>query len=148
MPEIVFTVLRYFFLFLLYLFVILVVVTVYRELVPAPQRQRTRRAAAVSRSRRGAGLVLLDVEGRRRREGWEITGELVIGRAPQCSVCLKDEFASNLHAKIYQMEGRYYVEDLGSTNGTYVNGRRINYPTELRPGDRIKIGRTLLEFRG
>lgn len=147
MPEIVYVSLRYLFLALLYLFVILVIRVIYRELSPAPAPAPAQRPAAPRRRSRSASLVLLGGEGRRAKREWEIGEELVVGRSPECSVRLDDEFASNLHAKIYQLQGRYYVEDLGSTNGTYVNGRRINYPIELRGGDRIRVGRTLMEFR-
>ncbi len=147
MPELVYVILRYLFLFLLYVFVLLVAWTVYRELSPVPSAKA---APAPSRrvARKGkASLVFADGEGRRRRIAWEAGGEVLIGRAPECTVCLQDEFASNLHARISQSEGRFFIEDLGSTNGTYVNGRRINYPTELRGGDSIKVGNTTLEFR-
>ncbi|WP_287153699.1 FHA domain-containing protein [Candidatus Solincola tengchongensis] len=147
MPEIVYVSLRYLFLALLYLFLAFVVRAVYRELRPAPPRLPARETSRTRRKGRRAALVLLSGEGRRTRKEWEIVEELVIGRAPECSICLEDEFVSNLHARIYTLQDHYYVEDLGSTNGTYVNGRRINYPIELRVGDRIKVGRTLMEFK-
>ncbi len=148
MPEIVYVTLRFVFLALLYVFVFLVARTVYRELKPAPVRPAVERVPAKApRGRRKARLVMVSEVGRKKQAGWELEGEVIVGRAPECAVSLDDEFASNLHAKIYQAEGRYYVEDLGSTNGTYVNGRRIHYPTELRNGDRIKIGRMVLELR-
>jgi len=147
LPEIVYVTLRYVFLFLLYVFVVLVARTVYRELSPAPRAKAAREPARKVVGRRGASLVITEKRGRRRRVDWEMGKEVLIGRASECSVCLQDEFASNLHAKIYQVEGRFYIEDLGSTNGTYVNGRRINYPTELRGGDNVKVGNTLMEFR-
>ncbi|MGQ9474728.1 MAG: FHA domain-containing protein [Actinomycetota bacterium] len=147
MPEIVYVALRYLFLVLLYVFVIMVVRAVYRELSPPAEVTMARPAPAPRRSRRSAVLVLLDGEKRRGRRQWEVGEELVIGRASECPVRLDDEFVSNLHAKIYRLQDRYYVEDLGSTNGTYVNGRRINYPIELRGGDRLKVGQTLMEFR-
>lgn len=147
MPEIVYVSLRYLFLALLYVFVIMVVRAVYRELSPAAEATTARPAPAPRRRRRSAVLLLLDGGKRKGRRQWEVGEELVIGRASECPVRLDDEFVSNLHAKIYRLQDRYYVEDLGSTNGTYVNGRRINYPIELRGGDRIKVGRTLMEFR-
>lgn len=147
MPEIVYVSLRYLFLALLYLFLILVIRVIYRELKPAPPGLPAREPSRTRRKGRRASLILLGEAGRRTRKEWEIVEELVIGRAPECSVCLEDEFVSNLHARIYVLQDRYYVEDLGSTNGTYVNGRRINYPIELRVGDRIKVGRTLMEFK-
>ncbi|MBC7247291.1 MAG: FHA domain-containing protein [Actinobacteria bacterium] len=147
MPEIVYVTLRYAFLFLLYVFVLLVARTIYRELSPGREAQGERRPARKVSGKRGPFLLLAEREGRRRRVDWDASREMLIGRAPECSLCLQDEFASNLHAKLYQVEGRFYIEDLGSTNGTYVNGRRINYPTELRGGDSIKVGNTLMEFR-
>jgi hypothetical protein len=148
LPEIVYVTLRIVFLVLLYIFVFLVARTVYRELKPAPARSAIEKAPAkAARGRRKARLVMANGTGRRKQASWELVGEIVIGRASECAISIDDEFTSNLHAKIYQTEGRYYVEDLGSTNGTYVNGRRIHYPTELRGGDRIKIGRTMMEFR-
>jgi len=148
LPEIVYVTLRFLFLALLMLFVFLVARTVYRELRPAPPRPAVPRAPAKApRSGRKARLVIAGDAGRRKQLSWELEGDVIIGRSPECAVSVDDEFASNLHSKIYQTEGRFYVEDLGSTNGTYVNGRRIHYPTELRSGDRVKIGRTEMEFR-
>jgi hypothetical protein len=148
LPEIVYVTLRFVFLSLLYVFVFMVIRTVYREFKPAPARPVTPRASAKApRGGRKARLVIAGEAGRKKQASWELEGDVNIGRAPECAVSVDDEFASNLHSKIYQAEGRYYVEDLGSTNGTYVNGRRIHYPTELRGGDRVKIGRTVMEFR-
>ena len=147
MPEIVYVVLRYTFLALLYLFVFLVIRMVYRELKPVAPRPVPPRASVKTPRGRKARLVMASETGRKRQASWDVVGDVTIGRAPECVVSVDDEFASNLHSKIYQAEGRYYVEDLGSTNGTYVNGRRIHYPTELRNGDRVKIGRTVMEFR-
>ena len=148
MPEIVYISLRYLFLALLFVFVLLVARVVYLELKPQAARPASKRVTAkADRGRRRARLLIAGETGRRKQASWDIATEVVIGRAAECAVSIDDEFASNLHAKIYRAEGRYYVEDLGSTNGTYVNGRRINYPTELRGGDRIKIGRTEMEFR-
>ncbi len=148
MPEIVSIVLKYVFLALLFAFVLLVSWIAYRELVGMPQPvDRAPAAPKRAASRRKASLAIIDAGSRKRLKSWELRDEMVIGRAAECHISLQDEFSSNIHAKVYQAEGRYYVEDLGSTNGTYVNGRRINYPTELRGGDYIKIGRTVLEFR-
>lgn len=147
MPEIVFIALRYVFLALLYVFLFLVVRVVYREISPATRPLGERAGTRRRQKRRGAMLLIQGGSGRKRQAGWKLENEIVIGRTSDCDISLKDEFTSNMHAKIYRLEGRYYVEDLGSTNGTYVNGRRITYPTELRGGDRVKVGRTVMEFR-
>ena len=147
MPEIAHIAVRIVFLVALYAFVLFVARAAYLEMKPPPPRPRVAAPERRARGGRRARLVLAGDAGRGRQASWELHAEMVIGRGEECGVCVEDEFASNLHSKIYRAEGRYYVEDLGSTNGTYVNGRRIHYPTELRGGDRIKIGRTVMEFR-
>ncbi|MDI6831617.1 MAG: FHA domain-containing protein [Actinomycetota bacterium] len=147
MPEIVYVTLRYVFLGLLYAFLALVARLIYRELKPAPAKDAVRAAARPRKTGHRARLVLVGETPFRRQGNWEVREETVIGRAPECAVCVEDEFASNQHARVYRTGEGYFVEDLGSTNGTYVNGRRINYPIGLRYGDRIRVGRTVLEFR-
>ena len=66
-------------------------------------------------------------------------------RSPQTDVQIDDSFASARHARIYERDGLYYVEDMGSTNGTYLNGRQLQSRKQLRGEDRIRIGDT--EFR-
>jgi pSer/pThr/pTyr-binding forkhead associated (FHA) protein len=68
-----------------------------------------------------------------------------IGRSPQTDIPIEDQFASGRHARIYERGGQLYVEDMGSTNGTYLNGRRLGSREQLRVDDRIRIGDT--EFR-
>lgn len=76
-----------------------------------------------------------------------ISGEAVIGRAPGCAVVLSDDFASAHHARVFERGGRVWVEDLRSTNGTCLNGHPLRRPAQLRVGDRLQIGRTMLGFR-
>jgi len=72
--------------------------------------------------------------------------ELTIGRAAGCHVSVADDtFASSLHARVFGRDGGVFVEDLGSTNGTYLNGARLTGPTVLRPGDQVQVGNTVLE---
>ena len=74
--------------------------------------------------------------------------EITIGRAAGCHVQVSsDSFASSLHARIYLSDGLTMVEDLGSTNGTFVNGARIGGPTAVKPGDHVHVGSTVLEVR-
>lgn len=71
----------------------------------------------------------------------------LIGRNPECALVLDDDFASGRHARIFEREGSWYVEDLGSTNGTYVGTSRISQATALQVGTQVRIGKTILELR-
>ncbi len=76
----------------------------------------------------------------------EIRSQGTVGRSSACSVPLgDDEFASSVHARIFQNGAGFMVEDLGSTNGTSLNGTRIARPTAISKGDKIVVGRTVLE---
>ncbi len=72
----------------------------------------------------------------------------MVGRSAECDAPLpNDSAASSRHMRIFRIDGRIAVEDLGSTNGTHVNGRRLAAPHELAAGDRVGVGNTTLEFR-
>ena len=62
----------------------------------------------------------------------------------QGSLAITDEFASSHHARFQVAHGLWFIEDLGSTNGTVLNGRRFRAPQHLKKGDKIKIGRTVM----
>jgi hypothetical protein len=70
---------------------------------------------------------------------------LAIGRAAANEIRIEDSFASSRHARLYDRDGVVFIEDMNSTNGTYVNGRRLGAQQALRASDRIRIGDT--EFR-
>jgi pSer/pThr/pTyr-binding forkhead associated (FHA) protein len=74
-------------------------------------------------------------------------GPLTIGRAESCEVVLADTYASQFHARIYAQDGSWFVEDLGSTNGTYLNRVKVSHPSPLAAGDEIRIGKTTIEAR-
>jgi phosphoserine phosphatase RsbU/P len=79
--------------------------------------------------------------------GYKLDGEVtVLGRAPECQIQLDSNMVSRRHAQVTCDKGSYFVEDLGSGNGTYVNGKRINERTLLRSNDRLKLGPILLRF--
>jgi pSer/pThr/pTyr-binding forkhead associated (FHA) protein len=71
----------------------------------------------------------------------------MIGRGEKCRLVLDDTYVSTVHARIFANGERYMLEDLGSTNGTYLNRKRVTSPVELRRGDQVKIGKTVLEMR-
>ncbi len=71
----------------------------------------------------------------------------MVGRAIECDLRLEDTYVSQQHARIFGKNGSWYVEDLGSTNGTFVNEQRLAAPAMLAPGDRIRVGTTVMELR-
>jgi pSer/pThr/pTyr-binding forkhead associated (FHA) protein len=87
------------------------------------------------------------IEGEHKGKTFDLGDELTVGRAEKCRLVLDDNYVSQVHARFFAKDGAYMIEDLGSTNGTYLNRRRITAPVELQRGDRVKIGKTVLELR-
>ncbi|GFP23256.1 hypothetical protein HKBW3S44_01115 [Candidatus Hakubella thermalkaliphila] len=100
------------------------------------------------RERPGApGIIILkDPEGRR-GEIFSVRDLMIIGRNPECHLPLADAYASSQHARIFFQDGGIFIEDLDSTNGTFVNGIRVSDPSALEDGAQIQIGQTILEFK-
>ena len=71
-----------------------------------------------------------------------------IGRAAGCQITLDDSYVSQLHARVFVRDGLLYVEDLGSTNGTYLNTRKVSAAVPMQRGDKLKIGSTVMEVAG
>ena len=153
MPELVLVLLKYVFLAVLYIFVARAVKAVYLELRPGagrpPPRGQHKPPAARPPSRRSkkAPRKVAVIEGPLKGKTFELSDELTIGRAEKCHLVVDDTYVSQVHARIYGKGEAVMVEDLGSTNGTYLNRRRITSPTEVQRGDRIKIGKSVLEMR-
>jgi pSer/pThr/pTyr-binding forkhead associated (FHA) protein len=81
-------------------------------------------------------------------DSFALADEVTIGRSTDCAVPLPaDTFVSQVHARVFRRENEYWVEDLGSTNGTLMNGRKLSGPAPVRRGDRLQVGRTVLELR-
>lgn len=72
--------------------------------------------------------------------------EAVIGRGERSDIVIDGSFASARHARIYFKEGQYWLDDLASTNGTFLNGTQVKQPIVLADGDRIKIGGVIFQF--
>ena len=74
-------------------------------------------------------------------------GDFLIGRSPECLLVVDDDFASGRHARIFRTETGWAIEDLGSTNGTFVEDQRIGEPTVIEFGTPVRVGRTTLELQ-
>lgn len=94
----------------------------------------------------GAELVLISGSADGRRIRLSAQGH-VVGRSPEAEITIDDPYASEFHARVGIQDERIMVHDLGSTNGTYVNGRRVSAPTTVSRGDTVQIGKTILEVR-
>jgi pSer/pThr/pTyr-binding forkhead associated (FHA) protein len=72
---------------------------------------------------------------------------VTIGRAPDSTLVLTDDYASSHHARLIPRDGQWLVEDLGSTNGTYLDKTKVTAPTPVPAGGKVRIGKTVLELR-
>ncbi|MCB5179895.1 FHA domain-containing protein FhaB/FipA [Streptomyces antimicrobicus] len=166
MSELTLTVMRLGFLAVLWLFVIVAVQVIRSDLFGTRVTQRGSRrgssgAAAPSggagrqaappqqRQRRGAPTKLVVTEGTLTGTTVALQGQTIsLGRAHDSTIVLDDDYASSRHARIYpDRDGQWIVEDLGSTNGTYLDRTRLTTPTPIPPGAPIRIGKTVIELR-
>nr|MBA2438058.1 FHA domain-containing protein [Acidimicrobiia bacterium] len=95
--------------------------------------------------RKSSQLTVVEPAGMKGRT-YDLGEELTVGRAAGCQVTLDDNYVSQLHARIFTRDGMLFVEDLGSTNGTYLNTRRVSGPEAMKRGDQLKIGSTVMEL--
>ncbi|MHB8858562.1 MAG: FHA domain-containing protein [Thermoleophilia bacterium] len=77
---------------------------------------------------------------------FEVKGGATIGRSPRSQIVLPDDFVSSTHARIFARKQFLFLEDLGSTNGTFIDGRRIEGELQIKPGQEIVIGDTIFRF--
>jgi hypothetical protein len=154
-PEQLLNLLKLFLLVLLYLFFLRVLRAVWTE-VNASQTAEAATGAPVGKARkppRRVGrpgrstpqLKVVEPAGLRGRS-YPLGEELTLGRAAGCQIPLEDSYASQVHARVFHRDGNWYVEDLGSTNGTYLNRRRVAGPMVFKRRDRLQIGNTVLEM--
>lgn len=159
MPEQLLTVLKLCLLALLYLFFLRVLRAVWTEVNPpkavvaakggpvavaAPPRtrsQRSRRKQVVP-----TRLVVVEPTARAGAE-FPLGGDLTVGRAPGCSLVFDEQYVSQVHSRVFVRDGSVFVEDLGSTNGTWVNGTRAVGQMPARLGDRVQVGNVVMEVR-
>jgi hypothetical protein len=142
------TVLKAVFLALLYLFVFWALRSARSELGTGPRAAVAPASTPSSSDGRPVprSLALTDEHGAS-IGSVQLSGAVQVGRSPSCQIPLTDTFASSIHARLFARDGSWFVEDLGSTNGTYVNERRVTAPAEIKVGDRVRVGRTMLEVR-
>jgi pSer/pThr/pTyr-binding forkhead associated (FHA) protein len=155
------TVLKFCLLVLIYLFLFRVLRAVWAEISPpkaparakAPKPVKAARATKPTKADRAAPrvpllpsqLTVVDPPEQRGRV-YPLGPEISVGRGSGCQVMVEDTFASTVHARVFLGDGNYVVEDLGSTNGTYLNKRKVDGPMTMNRGDRLQVGNTVLEL--
>ncbi len=151
MSPFVLSVLKYSFLALLYFFIYRAVRSVASEMgarrgtrAPEPRPQPKR---APTRSSKPPTSVVVHTPDGRKVGTFRLTEPIEVGRGEPCEIRLDDTYVSQIHARLYGKDGTWFVEDLGSTNGTYLNDRRLSNAVEVHPGDVVRVGKTLLELR-
>lgn len=150
MPESALTLLKFVFLALIYLFLIFIARVVLREMRAPALAPAEATGAAPARRRAAppkafASLRVVAPESRR-GEVVPVDGEITVGRGGGCALVLADDhYASTVHARVFRRGNDLYVDDLGSRNGTFVNGTRIHATTRLSRNDRIQFGQTVCE---
>ncbi len=153
MPDSLLTILKFCFLAVLYLFFVRVLRAVWAEMrEPAPVAMPMAAPAPAPLPAKPAwgnkaGSRLRVVEpADTRGQTYDLGDELTLGRAAGCQVTIDDTFVSQLHARLFRRDNQYFVEDLGSTNGTYLNRKKVAAPIAIRKGDRLQVGKTVLEL--
>ncbi len=143
--------LKFGFLAVLYLFLLWIARSALKDLrrtaSPAPDATGFHPAPGFGGGRGGADAWLIAERGGGLEQGekFDLIGGLSIGRSKESDVQIEDRYSSGLHARIFSREGRYYVEDMNSTNGTLLNDAELRGEAELIDGDVVRIGDT--EFR-
>jgi hypothetical protein len=154
MSEITLTIIKVLYLALLWLFILSAVSVIRSDLfgrtVPNPDQPRPLEEpppAKKGKRRRGAPHRIVISQGSQAGRSASLdSGTVMIGRGADCQLILDDDYVSTRHAKVAAVEDGHYVEDLGSTNGTYVNGQRITAPTMITLADTIRIGKTIMKL--
>ena len=135
--------LRLLFIFLLYFFLYQVVRVTTRELIALATNEPAREVASSV-----ARLVVVDGAESGLAPGTTFALQSVnqVGRHRDCTIMIDEPFVSAEHAELAYDNGRWWLRDLGSTNGTFINGKRVGVATGVRPGDIVQFGRITLQF--
>jgi hypothetical protein len=144
--------LKFGFLAVLYLFLLVIARSAMKDLrrtvSPAPDATGFHASPAYAEARRGADAWLVAERGGGLEpdERFDLIGGLSIGRSKESDVQIEDRYASGLHARVFSRAGRFFAEDMSSTNGTLLNGATLKGEAELIDGDTVQIGDTVFRF--
>jgi pSer/pThr/pTyr-binding forkhead associated (FHA) protein len=114
---------------------------------PAAERRAWRAPEPAPTLPPGPSALLVKGNGDAKPRTVKLSASMTVGRAPECELRIDDTYASQQHARLFARNNSWFVEDLGSTNGTFVNDQKLAAPAMLQPGDRVRVGQTILELR-
>jgi hypothetical protein len=144
----VLAVLKYTFIALIYFFVYRAIRAVGAEIRgPKPERRSGPRPERSRARGKAPAVVIVKDDAGHKLSTHRLDEPLQVGRADACHIKLQDTYVSNFHARLYPKNGTWHVEDLGSTNGTYLNRQRVTGSVELQAGDEVRVGKTTLEIK-
>ena len=156
MSQLTLFLIRFAYLAILWIFVLSAISVIRTDMFGArlttggaqPRPEKRQKPAKAPPKRRGSPTHVAVVEGANAGERADLEqAPLLIGRGPDAAIRLDDDYVSTRHARIASSGDQWFVEDLGSTNGTYVGTARITQPTTLSLGTQVRIGKTVLELR-
>jgi pSer/pThr/pTyr-binding forkhead associated (FHA) protein len=159
MNALTLTLIRVAFLAVLWLFIIAAIGVVRTDLFGTatakmrrgrnrPAQRQPQRPPRQPRPGRGTPRFLVVTEGGLSGMSIDLNDQqITLGRANDATLVLNDDYASSRHARIFPQDGQWIVEDLGSTNGTYLDRQKVTRPTPVPVGVPIRIGKTVLELR-
>ncbi|HEX6936884.1 MAG TPA: FHA domain-containing protein [Actinomycetes bacterium] len=162
MSELTLTIIRLGFLAVLWMFVLTAVSVMRSDLFgrrvasrpqprkaqPAPRPARQEKASKPAKGRRGVPTALVVTQGALSGTSVRLGDQPVtLGRSQDSTIVLDDDYVSGRHARFYPHEGQWVVEDLGSTNGTYIDRAKVTAPTPVKIGMPVRIGKTVVELR-
>lgn len=149
MDPVLIAVLKYGFLLLLFVFVSWTVHTVamgMRVSKEVAAADEPRPKAKRPKGSQAPAVVLVRTDDKR-AGSFKLVAPMQVGRAEACEINPKDDYLSQYHARLFPRDGVWYVEDLGSTNGTFLNDHKVSGPLEVHAGDDVRLGRTVLQLR-
>src|SRR3954454_860984 len=155
MSELTLFLIKISYLAILWIFVLSAISVVRSDMfgarMPATARESTAPKAprqTKQKTRRGSPTHVHVVDGANEGERADLaSAPILIGRGSDAAIRLDDDYVSTRHARIASSGDQWFVEDLGSTNGTYIGSHRLTQPTSLQVGSTVRIGKTTLELR-
>ncbi|MHB8510736.1 MAG: FHA domain-containing protein FhaB/FipA [Actinomycetota bacterium] len=152
MSQLGITAIKIVFFVALYLFVLRALRVMYLDIAGPRARKRKQPPPAIRVQSRSpgarAGAIAVSENGTASKSyKLDPSKPVTLGRSSECTIVVHDTYASQLHTRFFFKDGAWFVEDLGSTNGTLLNRVKLSDPSPVSPGDEVRLGKTVIEVR-